>query len=153
MYPHYVITMVNFCQWLGMGVACGHQLGGPAVGKPRVRSKGARERSGACIMFAADAYDKSAKRVRCGECSGCTGTDCGDCANCLDKPRFGGAGTQDCLMCVAPKPLECLPRAPTRVPCRGEEAGVFLPPLHLRQAARGSRSQSRWHQAAEEPTR
>ena len=35
------------------------------------------------------------RRVRCGACDACArAADCGQCGACLDKPKFGGAGTQ-----------------------------------------------------------
>ena len=39
---------------------------------------------------------KKRRATSCGSCAGCTraGGDCGECSACLDKPKFGGPGTQ-----------------------------------------------------------
>ncbi|KAL7551044.1 hypothetical protein ACHAWF_014255 [Thalassiosira exigua] len=34
------------------------------------------------------------RKMKCGECKACLRDDCGKCVNCLDKPKFGGPGTQ-----------------------------------------------------------
>ena len=90
-------------------------LGAPVQGAPH---KSPQVSHAAAAPTAAAAV---IRRVRCGECEACTRlVDCGECGSCLDKPKFGGPGTQK-QACKLRKCLQ-LKVAALRQPAPGSSA-------------------------------
>ena len=64
------------------------------------------------------------KRVRCRGCGPCLASDCGECSPCLDKPKFGGPGTQK-QACVLRR---CVSLGPARPPAASMIVASFCSP-------------------------